>query len=111
MVPPAITTAPKCYFAFKIWEKVENNSTFILDGTAPDVSRPITGEWRSIVIDNFQAYLKGIIGNLPSVSGAGTSNNSNGPIYGFNLDISRMVKTANEFSPRTLSVLYWRRVA
>ena len=87
-------------------------SRFVIDGTAEDVSRRLSG--------NITQY--GNRANIQSASGvfAGTGFSSYAAadpymvdtvIRGYSMDTSRQVKIGPEFSTRTFGILVWRRFA
>jgi len=89
-----------------------NRPTFVNDGVARDVSRPVTGIIAAAGTGIFNQggnlgvfYPGSAHGYMPSERA------SAGSAIHLGFDSSRVVPTASESSPRTLSTLYWRRVA
>jgi hypothetical protein len=83
-----------------------NRPPFEAGGVHGDVLRPIKGRNGAVAYGSS-------ISDGALFSSVANSNSFGGSGYGFgynDLDISRAVPTGSENSPRTLSIIYWRRV-
>jgi hypothetical protein len=91
-----------------------NRPPFVDGGVAGDVSRPITGRtyttYAGVGISWTSAIgSEGALKATPTQNGL-SAVSFNGAGSNLGIDISAVVNVGPEFSPRTLSVLYWRRI-
>jgi len=85
-----------------------NKPTFVLDGTAPDVSRPIIGS--TFIWSNSDPKASGAL-SISSAENLRPSAGTQPGVHQLIFDSSRVVLSGLEGSPRTLSTVFWRRVA